>query len=883
APAERCALMDDTEERLDALWANFRLPVPVATPGNHKSGSDGPSASDARDDWTLRALDLLRLLHTMNEQHDNPQARSPRLSGYTPPRERVMESQMSCAQSLLSKVEGTFPSFAEDEQVYHQNCQVLLQKLRSDTGETIAKFQRWLDRRSEQQPGPKERDLLYDIFLAPDDPAPQDETEEVLEEFALEELDDFGDEGGDGIGNTANTQQASNVRRQEPQRQRDQTGALDPVEFQKQQQQLLEEELASMASRLKSSTLAMNSTLKTQTRDLDDMEQLAQTNLDQVTDTAKKVENRLARNKGWKKRLATWSTIAIVIGTWVLCFMIMRTVPKRRVGKMRWFKEGGAAHSLWKKGKDIASRMNRPLWEKEETYEEKWQREYFEEREEMRREKEQREQMQRQAQQECEILADGTQVCSDAQDSAGRRTVKAHELPAERRQRRIEENMANAPAVEAVESVEEEGEEPASSEDESQDDPMGCVPPTKEMHVHQSAMDELAKALNNVEKGLSQLPEDSPQWKNMSRNKEKLQAQSKKHYSALELEKNQARGAYWVDRKVREKARDLHRALGSIPFCKEGHVPKEESEAGEDVKARREAEEERKTKFMDEVRIAKEAQARADAEMKRRQDGGERGENEQARAKVEVMNSVTSEPKPEPKLFDFQAVEKQKWMEAQAAADAERQVKMLHDDMERIKKEIERRKEEEKIQAEKEREERRNRVNLAGVEGDKEEALRRAAEREEADRLEHERFAATAEEKAKARIIRETVARAEAGAREAMEQAKDVATPVALPSDIRNAAGRSQNDMLAHYISASPHMIDASDRSGWRPIHEAARAGNLAGVQLLVSAGVDLSSRTGRAGNGGTALWWAVQRFGEDHDIVRLLRHHGAQEAGPQS
>jgi ankyrin repeat protein len=100
-------------------------------------------------------------------------------------------------------------------------------------------------------------------------------------------------------------------------------------------------------------------------------------------------------------------------------------------------------------------------------------------------------------------------------------------------------------------------------------------------------------------------------------------------------------------------------------------------------------------------------------------------------------------------------------------------------------------------------------------------------------------------------------------------------------ADVRIAAARSENNLLAQYISASPEMIDASDRGGWRPIHEAVRAGNLIGVQILVAAGCDLTSRTGRTANGGTALWWAIQRFGEDHTIVQLLRSHGALEAGP--
>ena len=159
------------------------------------------------------------------------------------------------------------------------------------------------------------------------------------------------------------------------------------------------------------------------------------------------------------------------------------------------------------------------------------------------------------------------------------------------------------------------------------------------------------------------------------------------------------------------------------------------------------------------------------------------------------------------------------------------------------------------------------------AEAAKQEEERLAAE---AARLEAERRAAE-----EAKLERETKLKEEV--REAIEHAKQLAAdnPDFLPADVWFAAGRAKNDLLAHYISAAPDMVDTSDRGGWRPIHEAARAGNLAGIELLVSAGCDLTSRTGRTGKGGTALWWAIQRYGEDHEVVQLLRSHGALEDGP--
>ena len=68
-----------------------------------------------------------------------------------------------------------------------------------------------------------------------------------------------------------------------------------------------------MATSLKSSTLNMNKTLQTQTQELGVMEELAEKNLDDVSKTAKKVEDRLKKKKGLKKQLAMWSLIGSVL------------------------------------------------------------------------------------------------------------------------------------------------------------------------------------------------------------------------------------------------------------------------------------------------------------------------------------------------------------------------------------------------------------------------------------------------------------------------------------------------------------------------------------------------------------------------------------------
>ena len=153
----------------------------------------------------------------------------------------------------------------------------------------------------------------------------------------------------------------------------------------------------------------------------------------------------------------------------------------------------------------------------------------------------------------------------------------------------------------------------------------------------------------------------------------------------------------------------------------------------------------------------------------------------------------------------------------------------------------------------------------------------------ETERIEQERtFAELRRRDDKARRLSAINAQAKEGAGLALQQAKEIELgDECSPSGLRMAARNLENGLLARYLAESPSLVDSSDRSNWRAVHEAARAGNLVGLQLLIEAGADLNSMTGRKENGGTALWWAVQRFGEEGDVVQLLRMNGAVEKGP--
>mmetsp|Transcript_6975 Transcript_6975/g.10667 ORF Transcript_6975/g.10667 Transcript_6975/m.10667 type:complete len:259 (-) Transcript_6975:78-854(-) len=77
-------------------------------------------------------------------------------------------------------------------------------------------------------------------------------------------------------------------------------------------------------------------------------------------------------------------------------------------------------------------------------------------------------------------------------------------------------------------------------------------------------------------------------------------------------------------------------------------------------------------------------------------------------------------------------------------------------------------------------------------------------------------------------------------------------------------------------------VVNAKDENGFTPLHEAVASGNLEVVQYLIDHGSDINERTNE-GEGGTALWWAQEELGDEHPIVDLLMHLGADFIGPDS
>jgi prolyl 4-hydroxylase len=88
-------------------------------------------------------------------------------------------------------------------------------------------------------------------------------------------------------------------------------------------------------------------------------------------------------------------------------------------------------------------------------------------------------------------------------------------------------------------------------------------------------------------------------------------------------------------------------------------------------------------------------------------------------------------------------------------------------------------------------------------------------------------------------------------------------------------AARGDLSRLREVAAETPEQLNEADSNGWKPIHEAARAGRTAVLEfLLEQGGVDVNERT-NDGEGATPLWWAEQMLPEGHEAIALLRRHG--------
>lgn len=95
-----------------------------------------------------------------------------------------------------------------------------------------------------------------------------------------------------------------------------------------------------------------------------------------------------------------------------------------------------------------------------------------------------------------------------------------------------------------------------------------------------------------------------------------------------------------------------------------------------------------------------------------------------------------------------------------------------------------------------------------------------------------------------------------------------------------SAAAMGRLDVLQELVKADPSNLTKQDVNGWRPIHEAARSGEIEVLKFLVEHGADVNERTNE-GSGGTPLFWAEQMLPKESEAVLFLKAKGAKNIPP--
>jgi len=102
---------------------------------------------------------------------------------------------------------------------------------------------------------------------------------------------------------------------------------LTSEEQYKEQEENLKNEIADLASQLKKSTMEINSTLSFQNVELNEMEGLAEININQTMAVTGKVTDHV--KTGWRQTVGRWVTFFVILGSWAFCFLTMKVVSKR--------------------------------------------------------------------------------------------------------------------------------------------------------------------------------------------------------------------------------------------------------------------------------------------------------------------------------------------------------------------------------------------------------------------------------------------------------------------------------------------------------------------------------------------------------------------------
>ena len=101
--------------------------------------------------------------------------------------------------------------------------------------------------------------------------------------------------------------------------------------------------------------------------------------------------------------------------------------------------------------------------------------------------------------------------------------------------------------------------------------------------------------------------------------------------------------------------------------------------------------------------------------------------------------------------------------------------------------------------------------------------------------------------------------------------------------DVRLQAHFGNNEVLRRYLYLMPHFASLGDINGWQCIHEAANAGNIDTMELLLNDyNVDINARAGLVNDGATPLFLAYKRgYDDSSEVVRYIKSRGGVSIGP--
>mmetsp|Transcript_25364 Transcript_25364/g.50544 ORF Transcript_25364/g.50544 Transcript_25364/m.50544 type:complete len:687 (+) Transcript_25364:85-2145(+) len=131
----------------------------------------------------------------------------------------------------------------------------------------------------------------------------------------------FGNSGSDGSRELFLSKKKESTQETRKKRKESNNGENDGMH-------VIEEQIGNMASLLKNSTLAMNQTLKDQTKDLEEMETITTKNLEKIAVVTDKVKDHVQSQ--WSKIFGTWTLVAIGVGIFFGCYSLMKVFTKRR-------------------------------------------------------------------------------------------------------------------------------------------------------------------------------------------------------------------------------------------------------------------------------------------------------------------------------------------------------------------------------------------------------------------------------------------------------------------------------------------------------------------------------------------------------------------------